>query len=80
LNEEEAAFSSSLLFGIRQLIDELDPDAPELSLCLTLDAFTATFHPAPTNARSRFLNMEAACASIAEVWDNIEPPINAVLH
>lgn len=80
LNEEEAAYSSSLLFGVRQMIDEGDPEAPEKALCMTLDAFSATYISAPTNARSRFLNMQAACASISDVWDNIEPPVGAVLN
>jgi hypothetical protein len=37
------------------------------------------WHEAPTDSVSRFKNMEAACASIAERWPNVAPPPNAVL-
>lgn len=79
LDEEVGAYQSSVLFGCRKMIDVQDDTAPEEKLCLTLDCATGNFIPAPTDATRRFQNMEAACATIAERWDNIEPPENAVL-
>lgn len=79
LDVEIGAYQSSALFGCRKMIDAQDETAPEEKLCLTLDCATGKFIPAPTDATRRFQNMEAACATIAERWDNIEPPENAVL-
>lgn len=79
LDEEVGAYQSSVLFGCRKMIDVQDETAPEEKLCLTLDCATGNFFPAPTDATRRFQNMEAACASIAERWDNIEPPEGAVI-
>ena len=79
LDEEVGAYQSSVLFGCRKMIDVQDDTAPEEKLCLTLDCATGRFIPAPTDATRRFQNMEAACATIAERWDNIEPPENAII-
>lgn len=79
LDEDVGAYQSSALFGCRKMIDAQDETAPEEKLCLTLDCATGKFIPAPTDATRRFQNMEAACATIAERWDNIEPPENAIL-
>ncbi|APX90050.1 hypothetical protein BV394_10260 [Brevirhabdus pacifica] len=79
LDEETGAYQSSLLLGVRKMLDVQDETAPEEKLCVTLDCATATFIPAPTDATRRFQNMEAACATIAERWDNIEPPEGAVI-
>lgn len=79
LDEEVGRWHSALLFGCRKLIDSADESAPEQKLCVTLDAQSGRFIPAPGDALSRFKNMEAACASIAERWDSVEPPSNAVL-
>ncbi|WVX49994.1 hypothetical protein ROLI_030900 [Roseobacter fucihabitans] len=56
-----------------------DEIAAEEKLCLTLDGATGHFIAAPTNATRRFQNVQAACVSIAERWENIEPPESAVL-
>ena len=79
LDEEAAAYQSSVLFGFRKMNDVQDENAPEEKLCLTLDCVTGKFFPAPTNATQRFQNIEAACATIAERWDNIEPPEGAII-
>ena len=79
LDEETGAYQSSVLFGCRKMIDVQDETAPEEKLCLTLDCATGRFIPAPSDATRRFQNMEAACATIAERWDNIEPPEGAVI-
>lgn len=78
LDDEVGAYQSSVLFGCRKMIDAQDDTAPEEKLCLTLDCVTGKFIPAPTDATRRFQNIEAACASIAERWDSIEPPENAI--
>jgi hypothetical protein len=57
----------------------VDGAEPEAKLCITLDAYTGECHAAPGDARRRFSNMEAACAAIAERWDKIPPPKDAVL-
>lgn len=79
LDEETGAYQSSVLFGCRKMIDAHDETAPEEKLCLTLDCATGKFIPAPSDATRRFQNMEAACATIAERWDNIEPPEGAII-
>lgn len=79
LDEEVGAYQSSALFGCRKMLDVQDEAAPEEKMCLTLDCATGKFIPAPSDATRRFQNMEAACATIAERWENIEPPENAVI-
>lgn len=78
LNEEVGAYQSSVLFGCRKMIDTHDDTAPEEKLCLTLDCVTGRFIPAPTDATRRFQNMEAACKTISELWEQIEPPEGAI--
>lgn len=72
-------WQSALLFGLRSLPGMADETEPELKLCLTVDAYAGACHAAPTNAVSRFNNAEAACATIAERWQNIQPPTGAVV-
>lgn len=79
LEEEVGLWQSSLLFGCRKMIDTEDDTAAEQKLCVTLDACTGKMIEAPGDALSRFQNMEAACQSIAERWESIEPPENAIL-
>lgn len=50
----------------------------ENKLCLVLDAHTGVLHSAPTDAVSRFSNMAAGCASIADMWPQTKPPKGAV--
>ncbi|MDF3606152.1 hypothetical protein PE067_08425 [Paracoccus sp. DMF-8] len=79
LDVEAGSYQSSMLFGFRKMMDVHDDDAPEAKLCVTLDCASGRFIPAPSDATRRFQNMEAACATIAERWDNIEPPDGAVI-
>lgn len=79
LAEEIGKWQSSLLFGCRQIMDGEDEKAAEQKLCVTLDAVTGEFIEAPGDALSRFKNMEAACQSIAERWDSVEPPPSAIV-
>lgn len=52
---------------------------PEGKLCVTIDAYSGATFYAPGDSVMRFKNMQAACVAIAERWDNIKPPPNAVL-
>ncbi|MBB5280227.1 hypothetical protein [Pacificimonas flava] len=79
LSEDVGKWQSSLLFACRKMLDGDDQKAAEHKLCVTLDAATGEFIEAPGDAVSRFANMEAACQSIAERWDSIEPPPNAIV-
>lgn len=82
LNEETGMYHSSILFGAQKLLDATSnaETQAEEKLCATLDAVTGKFIPAPGDATTRFQNMEAACASIAERWESIEPPENAIFE
>ena len=72
-------WQAAFLFGYLSRTDSESAADPEQKLCLAIDAYAGTIYPAPSDSISRFQNMEAACASIAERWDNVEPPANAVL-
>ena len=76
---EAAAYQSAFLLGYLEDTSVDQTIEPEGKLCLTVDVYTGVCHPAPTNSVSRYQNMKAACASIAEQWPNIKPPPDAVL-
>lgn len=78
LKPEVGAWQSSLLMGYLSLVDVEYDAKPERKLCLTIDAYTGKCFSAPTDSTTKFKNIEAACAAIAERWDNIKPPKNAV--
>lgn len=71
-------WQSAFLLGYLNRLGVEDRADPEHKLCLTLDAYAGVCHPAPTDSISRFKNMEATCASIAERWPNVPLPPNAV--
>lgn len=74
-----AEWQSAFLYGLLADIGVEDGAEPERQLCLTVDAYSGTAYPAPTDSSRRYQNMAAACASIGERWPNIEPPPNARL-
>lgn len=80
LDPASGEWQSAYLFGYLDCIKPEDQAEPEHKLCLTIDAYSGCLHQAPTNSMpsSRFHEMEAACATIAERWPNIEPPDGAV--
>lgn len=80
LKADEAENQSALIHGYLARTNVDEAASAEHKLCLTIDAQSGTCHSAPGDAISRFANMEAYCASIAERWENIEPPKNAVLE
>ncbi|RTE92976.1 hypothetical protein [Bradyrhizobium sp. LVM 105] len=78
LSPEVANWQSAFMLGyLHQTVTEPEAE-PEGQLCLTIDASGGVCHRAPTDAVSRFNNMDAACATIAEWWPNIAPPDTAV--
>lgn len=79
LQVDVAQWQSSFLYGYRLQMDDGDEAEPEHKLCVTIDAFAGIAHGAPGNALTNYRNMEAACQSIAERWDSIPPPEDAVL-
>jgi len=80
LPPEIGEWQSAFLFGYLGLTEPEDGAEPEHQLCLTIDAQSGHAIAAPGNALARFREMEAACASIAERWSNVEPPAGAVLE
>jgi hypothetical protein len=79
LPADVGSFQSAAIFGYWRTLDVANNGEAERGLCITLDAYTGTSHPAPTNAIYLFKEMTAACASIGERWPAIKPPKNAVL-
>jgi hypothetical protein len=79
LDADVAAWQSAFMLGYLKMTNP-DPSAePQGKLCLTIDAHLGKAYAAPTDSVSRFQNMEAACAGIAERWEKIAPPPNAIL-
>ena len=77
LASEAAAYHAAFVFGVLGTT-AIEPDVPEEKLCLVIDAYAGQCHYAPTDSKRRFSNMEAACATIAERWPNVAPPVGAV--
>ncbi len=74
-----AEWQSAFIYGYLTATGIEDGAEVEQALCLTLDSHEGKFHPAPSDAISRFKNMRAACASIVERWQNVKPPPGAIL-
>jgi hypothetical protein len=79
LKQSVGEWQSAILFGLISLIQGEDEEEAEQKLCVTIDAFSGACFQAPSDATRRFNNAEAACATIAEQWDNINPPENSVI-
>jgi len=79
LKPEIGFWQSALLHGYLARHRSESNRSSENKLCLTLDVVKGAFYAAPGNAVTRFKEMEAACASIADQWDKIRPPTGAVL-
>jgi hypothetical protein len=79
LKQSIGEWQSAVLFGLLSLIQGDDEAEAEQKLCVTIDAFSGTCFQAPSDATRRFNNAEAACATIAEQWDKISPPENAII-
>ena len=79
LSSTEADWHSAFLHGFLCRTSKEEAAQPEPKLCLVIDAYAGASHSAPTDAKRRFLDMVAACESIAAQWDNIPPPSKAIL-
>lgn len=79
LKADLAEWQSAFLYGYVGYLDQEEGADPDRKLCITVDGYSGTCTPAPTNVVTRLKNMDAACAGIAERWDNIAPPKKAVL-
>ncbi|MDR3536868.1 MAG: hypothetical protein P4L71_10255 [Acetobacteraceae bacterium] len=78
LPAEVAAWQSALLLGILRGTPAADAE-PDPGLCLTVDGWTGVVHAAPSDTVRRGGHLAAACASIAERWDAVQPPAGAVV-
>ncbi len=79
LSPTEADWHSAFLHGFLCRTNEEEEAEPEPKLCLVIDAYAGASHSAPTDAKRRFLDIEAACETIAAQWENISPPAKAIL-
>lgn len=79
LPAQTGCYQAAAMMGFLAEVEKDSDSQPERLLCLTIDTWSGLAHPAPTNAVSVFNNMKAACATIAERWENIEPPKGAIL-
>ncbi|WP_374468385.1 hypothetical protein [Phenylobacterium sp.] len=74
-----AEYQSAAIHGVLAMHGVEPGEEVDKALCLILDAYTGTIFSAPGNAVTLFNNMKAACATISEGWQNIEPPPGAVV-
>ena len=72
-------YQSAAMLGFLAEAEKGENSEPERGLCLTVDAYEGIVYEAPSDSISVFKNMRAACATIAERWEKIEPPKGAVL-
>ena len=78
LSDSIGAWQSAFLLGYLRETSVDETVHPDAGLCLTIDAYAGVAHKAPTNSVSRYQNMKAACATIAEQWPNVKPPPKAI--
>lgn len=79
LQTEIGQWQSAILFGFMCKYGSYGEVEPEKKLCVTYDVVSGHGHIAPTDSVNRFKEAEAACATIAEAWENMPPPNGAVL-
>ncbi len=79
LSPQIASWQSALLLGYLIASNADTSQVPEGKLCVTLDAYSGTVHPAPSNAKQRYNQAESACETISEWWPGIKPPPGAVI-
>lgn len=78
LSKEIGIWQSAIMHGyLRRIFIDTKQDA-EPKLCLTIDAWSGHVFQGPTDAVSRFNNAEAACEAIAQQWDKVPEPPNAI--
>jgi hypothetical protein len=74
-----AAWQSVILLGYLSSTNPDDSQIPEGKLCVTVDAYSAAVHAAPSDAKRKYSQAESACETIAEWWPGIKPPPNSTL-
>lgn len=79
LPEKVAEWQSAFLFGYLNAVGTEDGADVERKLCLTLDVYTSNVIAAPSDSARRYSQMQSACETIEERWNNIKPPPNAVI-
>lgn len=77
--KDVAEFQASFIYGFFRENPFIEEAKPEFKLCRILCAVAGKTHVAPTNAVYQFNEMKAVCFDIAEKWDNVPPPPNAVI-
>ena len=76
---EVAEFQAAFMYGFFRESPFIEEAKPEFKLCRVLWAVAGKTHVAPTNSVYQFNEMKAVCFDIAEKWDNVHPPPNAVI-
>lgn len=67
-------WQAGYLHGYLSQVKHEDAAQAERSLCIVIDAYSGVAYAAPSDSVTRFNEMEAACATIAERWAKVEPP------
>jgi hypothetical protein len=78
LKTDVGEWQSAFLLAYLKLTNIEEGAESELKLCITIDAYSGAVIAAPGDSVNRYKNMVAACAAIAERWDNIPPPNGAI--
>ncbi len=80
LADKVGCIQSALIAGFMRfgLADE-EADLVDPKLCLTLCAYSGKVHCGPGDSITIFNNAKAACETIAEQWEKIAAPPNAIL-
>lgn len=78
LSQAVGAWQSAFLLGYLRDTGIEENAEPTHTLCLTLDAYSGTVHPAPGDAIRKYGQIKSACATISEWWPNINSPTGAV--
>lgn len=77
LAENAGEWQAALMFGYLAGANDPNERQPEHKLCIVVDAFSGKVIASPTDAVTRYNELAATCATIAEWWPNIEPPPGA---
>lgn len=74
-----AEWQSAFMFGFFCESPFIEEAKPEVGLCRVLCTVSGNAFSAPSNSVYRFKEMKAVCGDIAERWENVPPPPNAVI-
>jgi hypothetical protein len=79
LPKKVADYQSAIIHGLLGTCAIEDGAQLDRSLCLVLDGFLGASYCAPSNSVTLFKNTLAACATIADAWPNVKPPLGAIV-